>query len=122
MSREACGKYTLSECDSVVLDRCALVFTKWCLYIDILVKSFQSVLTDEDFDLPTPPAIAAKKGAEKVLTWNANQTETASFAHQLVFTLQSCFKDMKDKKERICLLYTSPSPRDATLSRMPSSA
>ena len=25
-------------------------------------------------------------------------------------------------KQRICLLYTSPSPRDATLSRMPSSA
>ena len=25
-------------------------------------------------------------------------------------------------KARICLLYTSPSPRDATLSRMPSSA
>ena len=24
--------------------------------------------------------------------------------------------------DRICLLYTSPSPRDATLSRMPSSA
>ena len=26
------------------------------------------------------------------------------------------------KRYRICLLYTSPSPRDATLSRMPSSA
>ena len=26
------------------------------------------------------------------------------------------------KQENICLLYTSPSPRDATLSRMPSSA
>ena len=26
------------------------------------------------------------------------------------------------KKEATCLLYTSPSPRDATLSRMPSSA
>ena len=25
-------------------------------------------------------------------------------------------------KSKICLLYTSPSPRDATLSRMPSSA
>ena len=25
-------------------------------------------------------------------------------------------------KDHICLLYTSPSPRDATLSRMPSSA
>ena len=27
-----------------------------------------------------------------------------------------------DDKETVCLLYTSPSPRDATLSRMPSSA
>ena len=30
-------------------------------------------------------------------------------------------KSYKDRKD-ICLLYTSPSPRDATLSRMPSSA
>ena len=30
-------------------------------------------------------------------------------------------KDARDQYE-ICLLYTSPSPRDATLSRMPSSA
>ena len=28
----------------------------------------------------------------------------------------------KNSKDFICLLYTSPSPRDATLSRMPSSA
>ena len=27
-----------------------------------------------------------------------------------------------DKKRSTCLLYTSPSPRDATLARMPSSA
>ena len=38
------------------------------------------------------------------------------------------FKDLKEVKKRgrllgySCLLYTSPSPRDATLSRMPSSA
>ena len=33
------------------------------------------------------------------------------------------YKDDEEKKRvRICLLYTSPSPRDATLSRMPSSA
>ena len=31
-------------------------------------------------------------------------------------------KTFKIKGEGICLLYTSPSPRDATLSRMPSSA
>ena len=28
----------------------------------------------------------------------------------------------KFEKDELCLLYTSPSPRDATLSRMPSSA
>ena len=30
--------------------------------------------------------------------------------------------DINVKDELVCLLYTSPSPRDATLSRMPSSA
>ena len=30
--------------------------------------------------------------------------------------------DMGRKAQNTCLLYTSPSPRDATLSRMPSSA
>ena len=28
----------------------------------------------------------------------------------------------REMRDNICLLYTSPSPRDATLSRMPSSA
>ena len=37
-----------------------------------------------------------------------------SFAYSLVHAKDSPFK--------LCLLYTSPSPRDATLSRMPSSA
>ena len=31
-------------------------------------------------------------------------------------------EDMNNILNYICLLYTSPSPRDATLSRMPSSA
>ena len=30
--------------------------------------------------------------------------------------------DLRLKIDKVCLLYTSPSPRDATLSRMPSSA
>ena len=30
--------------------------------------------------------------------------------------------ELKVRNSKICLLYTSPSPRDATLSRMPSSA
>jgi len=32
------------------------------------------------------------------------------------------FKKIGSSLDKICLLYTSPSPRDATLSRMPSSA
>ena len=31
-------------------------------------------------------------------------------------------KNTNEKKDRTCLLYTSPSPRDDELSRMPSSA
>ena len=38
--------------------------------------------------------------------------------------LKKTILEMKEHEEEhcICLLYTSPSPRDATLSRMPSSA
>ena len=32
------------------------------------------------------------------------------------------FSNSKDKADEVCLLYTSPSPRDAESSRMPSSA
>ena len=35
---------------------------------------------------------------------------------------RSLLRDMIITPNRSCLLYTSPSPRDATLSRMPSSA
>ena len=37
-------------------------------------------------------------------------------------TTNPMFKPYQMFSDRICLLYTSPSPRDATLSRMPSSA
>ena len=34
----------------------------------------------------------------------------------------TCYQRMRDMAIKICLLYTSPSPRDGLLSRMPSSA
>ena len=37
-------------------------------------------------------------------------------------SLGGVFVTWQDKRNLLCLLYTSPSPRDATLSRMPSSA
>ena len=36
--------------------------------------------------------------------------------------ISSTQTEIDEKLKNICLLYTSPSPRDATLSRMPSSA
>ena len=36
--------------------------------------------------------------------------------------LDTKFKDLLEELDKVCLLYTSPSPRDGLLSRMPSSA
>ena len=41
---------------------------------------------------------------------------------QVTRSLVEAMRERKVPEEKICLLYTSPSPRDATLSRMPSSA
>ena len=49
------------------------------------------------------------------------KTVGAAFAKQIYFTLLQR-TIAQASKIRHCLLYTSPSPRDATLSRMPSSA
>ena len=43
-------------------------------------------------------------------------------AEALNVILKEMVNGIKDALESTCLLYTSPSPRDATLSRMPSSA
>ena len=37
-------------------------------------------------------------------------------------SVEDAIKELKFGLVEVCLLYTSPSPRDATLSRMPSSA
>ena len=47
------------------------------------------------------------------------------FISNLSLNLAALIKDGEDSKNqfvRVCLLYTSPSPRDGTKSRMPSSA
>ena len=42
--------------------------------------------------------------------------------YQLIRTIPDSFSSSVGKQYEICLLYTSPSPRDGLLSRMPSSA
>ena len=53
----------------------------------------------------------------------SSSTEQASVAHQMLLQ-QSLLSWMRRvvESEKSCLLYTSPSPRDGLLSRMPSSA
>ena len=49
------------------------------------------------------------------------EEETGTKSAKILFEHKSWF-EYELPNELICLLYTSPSPRDATLSRMPSSA
>ena len=46
---------------------------------------------------------------------------TAAYS-ALLFLGVNSLTELKKALDQVCLLYTSPSPRDATLSRMPSSA
>ena len=53
---------------------------------------------------------------------NTNTNGQSSISFQSAGTTIYNVGSNKDGDGNICLLYTSPSPRDATLSRMPSSA
>ena len=49
--------------------------------------------------------------------------ETPQDVHEIVYEMVKALgKDGRGGLKKGCLLYTSPSPRDATLARMPSSA
>ena len=50
------------------------------------------------------------------------RTEERSGRDQGVFAVREALKDAGLEWSDICLLYTSPSPRDLSTSRMPSSA
>ena len=54
--------------------------------------------------------------------WKPNVVGDAEFLHPLTSTDQCSSECCDEGLSSTCLLYTSPSPRDATLSRMPSSA
>ena len=62
---------------------------------------------DEDFVLPIGKAVIMRPGADVTLV---------AFSKMVGYCLEAA------EKLRDCLLYTSPSPRDRTRSRMPSSA
>ena len=82
---------------------------------DLLVKIKQAEQTAE----------SSLEGAEKERSVALRNAETKS--HSVIDDARNkaetkASKDLDKAKKDICLLYTSPSPRDGLLSRMPSSA
>ena len=72
------------------------------------VIDVQSLAGDSSDNVPGVPGIGVKTAAELINKYGTLEKLLES-AHEI-------------KQNKSCLLYTSPSPRDATLSRMPSSA
>ena len=52
----------------------------------------------------------------------SNEINSHSLAFKIEVILDTFYRNKKDSVNIICLLYTSPSPRDLSTSRMPSSA
>ena len=81
-------------------------------YYDEYFRLIYSDNLDETFDDFKKLAESVKSNKHKLI-FAGNGASASISAHAAVdFT----------KQAQVCLLYTSPSPRDATLSRMPSSA
>ena len=55
------------------------------------------------------------RNARRICVADMSETEKSE-------AFQELYNMLQQKLDETCLLYTSPSPRDATLSRMPSSA
>ena len=60
-------------------------------------------------------------GAGRIGSSLARNLSSSNYEVCVVDENKNKLSELEDKLD-ICLLYTSPSPRDATLSRMPSSA
>ena len=65
----------------------------------------------------------SKLGIQFIIKDQQNSANLAGFGiPNYLFSCEVFVKSIDYEKARICLLYTSPSPRDRTRSRMPSSA
>ena len=65
--------------------------------------------------------VLTKRYANNLFLWNLMGISAAQLG-KLDEAIHALKKAVSIKPDYACLLYTSPSPRDATLSRMPSSA
>ena len=56
------------------------------------------------------------------LTFTTQRVNASAFGAEIFCTMRDGGNDHESSWDAACLLYTSPSPRDVSLSRMPSSA
>ena len=69
-------------------------------------------------DIPKQGGVSDEKAISLIHGYYA----TVSYVDALIGLIMTALTDLQLDKNTICLLYTSPSPRDRTRSRMPSSA
>ena len=101
-----------------------------------IMLTFSTIGTSQDdptfelnyeMDLVYPPLSIPKTQRDKAesivdLNKHFKSSWIKEYKSVEVSTIQNGIKKKSIGKNNVCLLYTSPSPRDATLSRMPSSA
>ena len=82
---------------------------------------YQLTKVENEFELPifTPADLRPTLVHPSLIGKTTHEIPNFSFTNQFGDKVSN--EDVQDKLY-VCLLYTSPSPRDATLSRMPSSA
>ena len=108
--------------NSIDEDNLDVLFDEICLLTNILEES------DDLKDFIANPTIS-RENKTKLLNELTNQSlpniskliHLLSLNNRINILLDVC-RAFVDQYNQYCLLYTSPSPRDATLSRMPSSA
>ena len=87
------------------------------LSVDLPVDRISEILTDIGLEVEGVDMVESIKGGlEGIVVGHVLSCESHPNADKLNLT------QVDIGEENPCLLYTSPSPRDATLSRMPSSA
>ena len=97
------------------------------------IKNFnfqKMIVVDPKPIYPNDKILATSVGAKNIISKSKNfdNLESALKNIDVVIATSARFRNKNIKHiqledlKNICLLYTSPSPRDATLSRMPSSA
>ena len=93
--------------------------------IPLLLKGQKAIVTGSSSGIGTAVAISlAQAGADVVINYGGNEASANKVVAQIKENGGNAIAVQADvsKEDDVCLLYTSPSPRDQRGSRMPSSA